>query len=48
MRAAGAEALQENLIERAEDEGWTRFEWYLNVICGDLLLTPQSSGGSYI
>jgi hypothetical protein len=29
FRAAGAEALQESLLETAEDEEWTKVEWYL-------------------
>ncbi|EIW80615.1 hypothetical protein CONPUDRAFT_125441 [Coniophora puteana RWD-64-598 SS2] len=27
-RAIGAEALQENIIEKAEEEGWTKVEWW--------------------
>lgn len=27
VRAVGAEALQEGIIEIAEDEGWTKAEW---------------------
>jgi hypothetical protein len=29
VRAVGAEALQEMIIEQAEDEGWVRLEWYV-------------------
>jgi hypothetical protein len=25
----GAEALQERIIEQAEDEGWVKLEWYV-------------------
>ena len=25
----GAEALQESIIEQAEDEGWVKLEWYV-------------------
>ncbi|KAH7929514.1 hypothetical protein BV22DRAFT_1080689 [Leucogyrophana mollusca] len=28
VRAIGAEALQEHIIEQAEEEGWTRLEWW--------------------
>ncbi|KAG1721510.1 uncharacterized protein EDB91DRAFT_1176212 [Suillus paluster] len=28
VRAVGAEALQEHIIEQAEDEGWVRLEWW--------------------
>ncbi|KAG2116943.1 hypothetical protein DEU56DRAFT_931625 [Suillus clintonianus] len=28
VRAVGAEALQENIIEQAENEGWVRLEWW--------------------
>ena len=27
LRAAGAEATQESVIEKAEDEGWAKLEW---------------------
>jgi molecular chaperone DnaK (HSP70) len=29
VRAVGAEALQESLLEQAEDEEWIKVEWYL-------------------
>jgi hypothetical protein len=29
LRAAGAEALQEIIIDQADDEGWTRLEWFV-------------------
>jgi hypothetical protein len=29
VRAVGAEALQERIIEQAEDEGWVKLEWYV-------------------
>ncbi|KAF7970803.1 hypothetical protein HWV62_22804 [Athelia sp. TMB] len=28
LRAAGAEALLENIVEQAEDDGWTKLEWW--------------------
>ncbi|KAF7982968.1 hypothetical protein HWV62_24554 [Athelia sp. TMB] len=28
VRAAGAEALLENIVEQAEDDGWTKLEWW--------------------
>ncbi|KAG2737503.1 hypothetical protein P692DRAFT_20663011, partial [Suillus brevipes Sb2] len=28
VRAVGAEALQEHVIEQAEDEGWVKLAWY--------------------
>jgi molecular chaperone DnaK (HSP70) len=28
LRAVGAEALQESVIEQAEDEGWAKLEWF--------------------
>lgn len=30
VRAVGAEALQESIIEQAEDEGWVKVEWLVN------------------
>jgi hypothetical protein len=27
--AVGAEATQENVIEKAEDEGWVKLEWFV-------------------
>jgi hypothetical protein len=27
-RAFGAEALQESIVEKADDEGWARSSWY--------------------
>jgi molecular chaperone DnaK (HSP70) len=28
LRAVGAEALQESVIEQAEEEGWAKLEWF--------------------
>jgi len=30
VRAVGAEALQEGIIEQAEDENWIKVEWLVN------------------
>ena len=29
VRAVGAEALQEQIIEQAKDDGWVKLEWYV-------------------
>jgi hypothetical protein len=29
IRAAGAEAMQEGLLDLIEDEGWVKAEWYI-------------------
>ena len=30
--AVGAEALQEHVIEQADEEGWIKLEWFLSTI----------------
>jgi molecular chaperone DnaK (HSP70) len=42
VRAAGAEALQENIIEQAEDEEWTKVEWF------KLHLRPRTLSATHI
>lgn len=29
VRAVGAEAVTDAIVEKAEDEGWTKAEWYV-------------------
>ncbi|KAG6334776.1 hypothetical protein ID866_4309 [Astraeus odoratus] len=48
-RAFGAEALQEHIIERAEDEQWIKLEWYLAAShIADDDIQPLPSGKSAI
>ncbi|KAG2122351.1 hypothetical protein DEU56DRAFT_974525 [Suillus clintonianus] len=42
VRAVGAEALQESIIEQAEDEGWVKLEWW------KLHLRPKHLASSHI
>ncbi|KIJ66157.1 hypothetical protein HYDPIDRAFT_174829 [Hydnomerulius pinastri MD-312] len=41
-RAFGGEALQESIIEKAEDEGWTKLEWW------KLHLRPRNMPSSHV
>ncbi|KAG1846570.1 hypothetical protein DFJ58DRAFT_705635 [Suillus subalutaceus] len=36
VRAIGAEARQEHIVERAEEEGWTKLEWFVSQIMENL------------
>ncbi|KAH7912713.1 hypothetical protein BJ138DRAFT_1228277 [Hygrophoropsis aurantiaca] len=42
VRAVGGEALQESTIEKAEDEGWTKLEWW------KLHLRPRNMASSHV
>jgi hypothetical protein len=50
LRAVGAEALQENVIEQAEEEGWTKSEWFccflVSMLTRDNLYTIQVEASS--
>ncbi|OAX34713.1 hypothetical protein K503DRAFT_774259 [Rhizopogon vinicolor AM-OR11-026] len=41
VRAVGAEALQERIIEQAEDEGWVKLEWWKLRICAKHLASSH-------
>jgi hypothetical protein len=45
FRAAGAEALQESLLEQAEDQEWTKVEWYPIMIPNSLLSDTNHNAG---
>lgn len=40
MRAVGAEAMQESVIEQAEDDGWSKLEWYVARTSVVIAITP--------
>ncbi|KAH7929509.1 hypothetical protein BV22DRAFT_1080676 [Leucogyrophana mollusca] len=42
VRAVGGEALQESIVEKAEDEGWTKLEWW------KLHLRPRNMTSSHV
>ncbi|KAG2153153.1 hypothetical protein DEU56DRAFT_954958 [Suillus clintonianus] len=56
VRAVGAEALQEHIIEQAEDEGWVRLEWYVwklhlrpkHLASSDIRVKPLPRGKSAV
>ncbi|KAG2750703.1 hypothetical protein P692DRAFT_20847281 [Suillus brevipes Sb2] len=59
VRAVGAEALQEHIIEQAEDEGWVKLAWWKlhlrakhlassHIRDGDIELPPQLEGKSAV
>jgi hypothetical protein len=40
LRAIGAEALQESVVEQAEEEGWAKLEWFCCLLV--LILTRDN------
>lgn len=41
VRAVGAEALQEHIIEQAEGENWTKLEWWKLHLCARYYMLPS-------